>query len=344
MEPKLKDRLLGQVNKLCASHDATLVWAVLFGSHLYGTDTEHSDLDVKGLFIPSKDSVLLHEASNHISYSSGNDRSKNSSDDVDIELHSLQSWLSKLKKGDTHALDILFSFTHKDCVIYSDCPMASISTHVNKLLNVPALYDAVHGYAFGQAKKYGIKGSRMGVIKEVIETAKCLMYGLPTEEERYHTKLREFIDVIVQKHGDKSYCFQKEINGIKSLVLLGKMHQEGIALREFYVRIKSQYAEYGERARLAEENKGVDWKACSHAFRAIEEMRELLETGKIDFPLQNADMLRKIKLGELPWATVEQMILEKIDALATALQNSAAKNDMHFDIGFAHEIVLSCYK
>jgi len=42
-----------------------------FGSHLYGTATVDSDLDYKGVFLPSKKEVLLgkiHKSINHTAY------------------------------------------------------------------------------------------------------------------------------------------------------------------------------------------------------------------------------------------------------------------------------------
>ena len=36
-----------------------LIVKMKFGSHLYGTDTENSDVDYKGVFLPSKEDILL---------------------------------------------------------------------------------------------------------------------------------------------------------------------------------------------------------------------------------------------------------------------------------------------
>ena len=58
--------------------------------------------------------------------------------------------------------------------------------------------------------------------------------------------------------------------------------------------------EFGERARQAERSEGVDWKALSHAVRVGRQAIELLGTGRITFPLPDADRLRRIKDGGVP--------------------------------------------
>ncbi len=60
-----------------------------FGSHLYGTATEKSDLDFKGIFLPSNREILLGKIPKSIKYDTGNDHSKNSPEDIDEEIYSL---------------------------------------------------------------------------------------------------------------------------------------------------------------------------------------------------------------------------------------------------------------
>ena len=38
-----------------------LIVKMKFGSHLYGTDTEDSDVDYKGVFLPAKKEILLNK-------------------------------------------------------------------------------------------------------------------------------------------------------------------------------------------------------------------------------------------------------------------------------------------
>ena len=65
-----------------------LIVKMFFGSHLYGTDTINSDKDYKGIYLPSKHDVLLNRVNKCYSESTGGNNSKNTSEDVDIEIYS----------------------------------------------------------------------------------------------------------------------------------------------------------------------------------------------------------------------------------------------------------------
>ena len=62
-----------------------------FGAHLYGTATLDSDVDYKGIFMPSKDEVLLGRIPKSHSHSTGQDESKNTENDTDVEIYSFHS-------------------------------------------------------------------------------------------------------------------------------------------------------------------------------------------------------------------------------------------------------------
>ena len=54
-----------------------LIVKMNFGAHLYGTATSDSDVDYKGIFMPTKDEVLLGRIPKSHSHSSGKEESKN---------------------------------------------------------------------------------------------------------------------------------------------------------------------------------------------------------------------------------------------------------------------------
>ena len=75
-----------------------LIVKMKFGSHLYGTATEDSDLDYKGVFIPSLRQLLLNRVPKSINESTGNDISKNTKYDIDYDLYSLHYFIMLLFK------------------------------------------------------------------------------------------------------------------------------------------------------------------------------------------------------------------------------------------------------
>ena len=111
---------------------------------------------------------------------------------------------------------------------------------------------------------------------------------------------------------------------------------------EFIARIKRDYDQYGERARMAERSKGIDWKALSHAFRALIQMDELIETGRIKYPLSRALEIKEIKAGLLPFSYVDNLISAKIELINTKL--SVLKTPLNVkDPAFIQKVILSFY-
>lgn len=80
-----------------------LIVKMKFGSHLYGTSTEDSDVDYKGIFLPGKREILLNHIPKCRSFSTGNDLVKNSPDDVDEEIYSLHYFIELACDGQTVA-------------------------------------------------------------------------------------------------------------------------------------------------------------------------------------------------------------------------------------------------
>lgn len=318
--------MLKKCKKLCKDNDVTLLYLSKFGSHLYGTDTPKSDVDYKGVFLPSKKQCLLGKQSRHITYSSGKNNSKNSKDDVDIQLWSLHYFLKLVSEGETNALDLLYSHTYPEMIVYQENffnVMDFIFEHHQKLFNIKNC-KAFVGYAIGQAKKYGIKGSRLGVLKKVYEFILKINEGDDKIFNNENLKLSYIIDDIDNKFHDNSFCFIKEFGKDKKtrgLVLCGKVHLETISLIEFFNRIKNHYKSYGDRAKKAEQNEGIDWKALSHAVRALIQMKELIHTGKIQFPLKNIDIVKRIKAGDSTFKEVETLIYDDIELIDRLLND-----------------------
>lgn len=326
-----------EIHKFCAANDAELLYAVIFGSHLYGTEIEgKSDLDIKGVFLPAASKMLLGEGAKNLHFSTGADHERNSPDDLDIDLWSIQHWLlTLLPSGDTHAMDLLFSPSNRPLVLYMAPGMESLFANSARLVNHKGANGYV-SYSLGQAKKYGIKGSRLGALKRVYNFLRdnCSEAG---ENER----LRDWIPRLLDACGDARYCDVFNRDGVDALRVLGKIHGGAIRLREFIGRINREYEKYGDRAREAEMNRGVDFKALSHAVRAIDQIEELATTGAIKYPLKSAEYLKEIKLGKYGWPELEGVILAKLER-ATKLC-AEVRDSLAYDRTLAEKIILDLY-
>jgi hypothetical protein len=100
-----------------------------------------------------------------------------------------------------------------------------------------------------------------------------------------------------------------------------KMHTYEVCDRKFQETAKLDYVldilknielAYGERAKQAENNENIDWKAVSHAIRAALQVKELLVYNTITFPLEKADYLLEVKQGQRDYLTDVSPYLESL--------------------------------
>lgn len=320
----------------CVANDTSLLYLVKFGSHLYGTNSPKSDTDYKGLFLPSKQQCYLNNIKKSFNYSTGDGYSRNNVEDVDIQLWSLQYFIKLVSAGETNALDLLYSHTYQEMILYSVNKMSDVFNNHNKLFSSKDC-NAYIGYAIGQAKKYGIKGSRLGVLKKLVK----FLNSIPVDMD--NDKLITLIPAILTECYDDSYCFSKELNGVLGIIVCGKVHQSTIKIVDFKARILNDYLKYGERAEKAEKSEGIDWKALSHAVRAINQMVELLNYGKIQYPLNTAPILKKIKNGEFTFPAVEQIIIDGLKEVDILLVNTPHQFNIK-NQQFIDNLLLSFYE
>ena len=337
--PEIRQAVLKQARELCATEDASLLYLVFFGSALYGTDTANSDLDVRGIFAPDLDRVLLGVASRSLRLSTGDAGTRNSAADIDIDLWSARYWICDLlKAGDTGAIDLLFSASNEACVLYAHPLMTEIFTNADRLIN-PSAVESAASYALRQAKKYGIKGSRLGLLRRLREAMAEILAA--RGQDMRGQKLCHILPELNQRFaGDAFYAAGSNLEG-EYVVIGGKMHMAGIPLEEFAARIKNDLQRYGNRAEDALAGNGVDFKALSHALRASGQQLELLRTGRISYPLAFREQLMLVKSGALPYPVAEKMILDDIEKMRAQVQSTDGNpHHLHWDGHFADEAAL----
>jgi hypothetical protein len=155
------------------------------------------------------------------------------------------------------------------------------------------------GYARKQAAKYGIKGSRLNAIRNLIELL---------EKYNASTKMTEIWNELpVDEH---CHMLGLNQNNILQYQICGKIFQQTAATGYVLNAMQRFEEQYGRRARDAAENKNLDWKALSHAMRAALQVKELLTSNTITFPLKNAEYLRNVKLGIYDYSTTVAPNLE----------------------------------
>lgn len=270
---------------------------IQFGSHLYGTNTEESDLDYKGIFLPTLEQVLLGKIPKSIitKTKKGYDN-KNTKDDVDTELYSLQYFIKLACEGQTVAIDMLHAAG--DNIIDESDIWEEIIKNRHKFYTKNL--QAFVGYAQKQAAKYGIKGSRLNAVSDVI---KVLLQHDDDLKLKYIWE-----ELPVGEH----IKFSTSISDIREYEVCGRKVQETATVGYAFNVFNKYYNNYGKRAEMAARNEGIDWKAVSHALRAAYEVKSVLAIETITFPLPEAEFLKRVKSGELDYLTLVSPILEEL--------------------------------
>ena len=340
-----------------------LILLSYFGSRLFGTSTENSDIDIKGVFIPTTYQILMNKIPEQYKYTSkkglecpedAEDQArqllafvcyktnlpytherkdidthglKNTKNDFDIELISIHKFMKLAYEGDTMALDLLH--TTGPNIVHSNLFWGKLVLNRDRFYtrDLTKFVD----YCRRQAAKYGIKGFRVHALKQFLSFL---------ESKPNHLKLREFWDDI-EENEFVTKRYPTETEKFNTLYVCGKCFHETVRVNHVLPIIKHYYEEYGSRAIQASLNEGVDWKAVSHAIRAAYEIKEILTGNQIVFPLKQADIVRDVKLGKKDFTSEVAPLLESLakDLEVLALDSKLPQTS---DKDFADRMVLNC--
>jgi len=277
-----------------------LIVLAVAGSHMYGTSTMESDRDYLGIYMPTRRQLLLNDYPKQVSLP------KESG--LDLQIWSIHYFIKLACQGETLSIDLLHAPDR--CLVACDPDLWYYITGNRKRFYTKEM-KAFISYARKQAAKYGLKGDRIAAIEKVIAF-------LDTKHRDWHigkndevTKpylLREIWDDLPK--GDHIHFL--DTKPLRMYQVCGKKFQETVKISYIKEHLQKSLTEYGERAMLAKENKGVDWKAVSHALRSAYQIYDILTFGDYEYPLKNADFIKNVKLGKHDFVKTVQPILEDV--------------------------------
>ena len=298
-----------------------------FGSHLYGTNSETSDLDIKGIAFDNPRNMLLNKFSKHIEHSStGSANSKNTKEDVDVEIFTLHTFIKHALDGQTVAFDMLHA---PESMLLKNSPVWEEIVKNREKFYSKNIHSFI-GYVMQQTAKYSMKGSRLDSAEKVINFLK----QLPQESKLKDNDLSLFP---IGEHIVKS-----NINDIILFDICGKKFQDTVKVSYALDIIQKFYDNYGARAKLAQMNQGIDWKAISHALRVAFQVKELLTEHTITFPLKERELIKKVKYGQLKFEKTMDILEPLVDELKIIKNNSRLPEKP--DYMFWENFLLDTYK
>lgn len=307
-----------------------LIVKMKFGSHLYGTDTPESDTDYKGVFMPTKEEIYLNRVPKSISIKTKqNSNAKNTAEDIDTEIYSLHYFIHLACEGEMVALDMLHAPVNM-LVEYRPLWLGIIGQRDRFYTkNLKAFVN----YARKQASKYGVKGSRLNDAKNVLDF--LMRFDVPK------AKISQIWSCLPE--GEHIFKHPPNENGERMYEVCGRKFGERVEVRYAIDIVKRFHDNYGERARKAANNEGIDWKAVSHAFRAAYQVKQILTEGKIIFPLKEAEILKKIKAGEYDYQSI---VAPWLDELITEVEELSEKSPlpMHVNRKYWDEYIMTAVR
>ena len=285
-----------------------MVFITVYGSKLYGTDGPDSDTDIRGVFLPSREDLLLDRAPKHYNFK----------DDRDVSYLSLHYFLQLLTQGETNCLDMFFSYTNKAAQIVTSPIYEELIANKDKLItkNVSKYL----GYCKSQALKYSIKGDRINSLEKFMEALSEVKNPssidldavvaldkrfLPDQAmlEHWEPYIKNNKQIGLRCHvtgtsfGDHFYLVLMD-NKERYIMVSGHLFPGPASVTTTIQSIRKCLASYGKRAENAAADNGADYKALSHAVRVCFQAEELLTTGVITFPhpdKNGLELIRNIK-------------------------------------------------
>ena len=290
-----------------------------FGSHLYGTATPESDLDIKAVYLPEPRDILLQRVKPAVGVHREKAKGeKNTAEDTDFEAYSPAKFLELLAEGQTAALDMLFA--PDTMILGTPHPVwAEIKALAPRLFSRRT--SAFVGYCRQQARKFGVKGERLAAVRAALDGLRAIeaVYGSNAKLEVAAAE----VQALSSQHALLGGIEVPEVTGYTATYfdIAGKKAIFSASIKGARAIAEGLFDEFGDRTRAAEANQGVDWKAMSHAVRIARQAVEFLETGQVSLPRPEAAHLLAIKHGELSYAAVGEEIETLLEAVEAAAVN-----------------------
>lgn len=311
------------------------LFRVTYGSKLYGTSTPSSDTDLKAVYLPTADSLLLGHKP--LIYKTRVDKdgvkvpddSTMPADGVETEFFPFQTFVRDFVQGQTYAVEVAFAFLNQED---ADPELKSLITELVDKFTTSEVSSMV-GFAMKQTFDYVRRGERLNAARNVMAAVAKVNVEMSVEKARGQTGSEapvrldtpifdtKVLDYIANESGLKIGQTLNNDRVMRTLELNGRSYLETSALEHFATAVKKLIGSYGERTNDASE-KSVDYKSLSHAIRVYQQSIELLDTGRLTFPRPNAAYLLSVKEGKEDLEQVKVVLRELDDEVQTKIAAS----------------------
>lgn len=306
-------------------------FAVLFtvpsGSRLYGTDGPNSDYDFKSVYLPDLNHLLLNKRVATVKQKpeGKKDGEKMLAGEEEREFVPLQVFMDDFYGGQTYAVETAFAvladrFDVEPTLTSRNTMKLMMQELVGNFLtnNIKAMV----GYAVGQSKLYGMKTERYASMKKVVE----LLQAHPNPNDKLEAAT-DLVNALLAVPFVKATSLANARGGYEmapALDVVGKQFPLTNRVQTVLASVDNSLDQYGARVQQFE-GQGADWKALSHATRITEQVLQLVRTGVLTFPVQNAEYLRNVKEGKVDFDSATTYLAKQFDQVDEAVAASHLK-------------------
>jgi hypothetical protein len=252
----------------------------LGGSHAYGTNTETSDVDVRGIAINSKREILLHKDFEQIVDSN-----------TDTTVYSFEKIVKLLAEANPNTLEIIFQ-RPEDYAVLTE--MGKELVRNRHMFLSKRVYYTFGGYARQQLRRLDNKSARElpqdGQEHHILNSIKNATYT-------FHDKYFQFDDDQIKLYVDKSERDDLESEIFMDIVLKHYPLRDYKCMWAEMHNIVKDYASLGKRATNAILHNKVN-KHAMHLVRLMKKCITILRTGDFcTYCADEHDLLMDIRNG-----------------------------------------------
>lgn len=334
-----------------------IVFECLSGSHAYGLETEHSDIDIKGVFILPEDQFLGLEYVEQVS------DEKN-----DTVYYELKRFMQLLAKNNPNILELLYS--PDDCVRILHPLFKPVREHnfLSRLCE-----HTFGGYAMTQVKK--AKGLNKKILNPMDKERKGVLDFCYVSQQQGSVPVVQFLkerglnqsecglshiahmpDMYGIYHGESTYKGIVKKEGVNDIALSSiPKREEPIGIMSFnksaysiYCKDYKEYWEWVDKRNdqryqnTLDHGKNYDAKNMMHTLRLLSVALEIGETGTLSVRRPNRDHLLAIKRGEFQYDELLGMAEQKIEGIKKAYPGSGLPATP--DVNKINELLISVRK
>lgn len=278
------------------------------GSHLYGTNTPTSDVDFGGIFIAPSRFYLGLKTVEEVDFSviDKDENGKNTMDAVDRKFYDFRKFIKLAADNNPNIVEFLFAPV-SSMVFINDTGKDLLSK--SDLFIHKGLYHKFIGYAKSQLHKMKVKPENYDALKVF--------------KELYESEFDSVKDLLIVELKHKKE-FEKSVSYKADHCSIGDLNFNlGRKCKDVYSSVSERLDKAGHRTELFLKH-GYDTKFGMHCIRLLLEGMELLDTGRIEFPLKDREMLLDIRNGK--WD--QQQVLDYAEDLTNEVLKSFEKSHL----------------